>query len=226
MLQRKLLFTKIREAITMNRYNKFESKEENVVDIELLRIEKLIEERESYEAEFFSLEPPADNLDNIISKYCMEIECHAVLNNLEDDLDDPFEFEEYLNQIRDERLIEEREAYEKEYFSIADENGVLDDIFEYRIASREEEEFIQINGYEYDFNYEPEYEPDFEFDQYEEDMFYELLYLKQESQMASQQSCSCAYMDYMPNDDGLCDYLDCYDYPEGPDENLCGIKFL
>ena len=55
----------------MNMYNKFEANVENVVDIELLRIEKLIEERESYEAEFFSLEPPADNLDYAISHYCM-----------------------------------------------------------------------------------------------------------------------------------------------------------
>lgn len=209
----------------MDMYNKFESNVENVVDIELLRIEKLIEEMEIYEAEFFSLEPPADNLDYAISQYCMEIECHTVLNDLEDDLDYSFEFEDYMNQLRDESLIKEREAYEKAYFSTIDENVELNNIFEHQIASREEVEFIEINGYDYDFKYEPEYDPDFVFDQYEDDMFYKLYYLKQESQMASQESCSCAYMDYMPNDNGLCDNLDCYDYPEGPEENLCGIKF-
>ena len=174
---------------------------------------------------FFSLEPPADNLDYAISQYCMEIECQTVLNDLEDDLDYSFEFEDYMNQLRDESLIKEREAYEKAFFTTIDENVELNNIFEHQIASREEVEFIEINGYDYDFKYEPEFDPDFVFDQYEDDMFYTLYYLRQESQMASQESCSCAYMDYMPNDNGLCDNLDCYDYPEGPEENLCGIKF-
>ena len=140
-------------------------------------------------------------------------------------MDYSFEFEDYMNQLRDENLIKEREAYEKAYFSTIDENVELNNIFEHQIASREEVEFIEINGYDYDFKYEPEFDPDFVFDQYEDDMFYKLYYLKQESLMASQESCSCAYMDYMPNDNGLCDNLDCYDYPEGPEENLCGIKF-
>lgn len=120
-----------------------------------------------------------------------------------------------IELLRIEKLIEEREDYENDHFSIVDPEPVLNDIYECQIEEMDEDEFIEIN----------EFDPDFEFDQFEDDMFYKLYYLKHERQIASQESCSCAYMDYMPNDNGLCDNLDCYDYPEGPDENLCGIKF-
>lgn len=212
----------------MNMNNKFESNEENVVDIELLRIEKLIEEREAYERDFFSFEPPIDKLDYIISRYEMEIEEYEtmhILSNHHEDFENSFEFDEYLNQIRDEKLIEERELYEKEYFSTIDEGLVLNDIYDYQIEARQEDEFCEINRYDYDFEHEQEYVPDFDDYEYENEMFYKLLHLKEESLRASKPTCNCAYADYMPNDDGLCDYLDCYDYPEGPEENLCGVKY-
>ena len=52
----------------MDMYNEFKLKEDYVVDIELLRFERLIEERDAYEEEFFSLEPPTDDFDYMIEE--------------------------------------------------------------------------------------------------------------------------------------------------------------
>ena len=202
----------------MDMYNEFKLKEDYVVDIELLRFERLIEEREAYEKEFFSLEPPTDDFEYMISQYLQETEkqeINFIAPDFEEDLFNPFELEDLLNQLRDEKLIEEREKYEENYFSICDENLILNDSYELQIAAREEEYRLEQNELNPDFDYEDYL--------YEEEMFYHLLYLK-ESQFAKP-SCRCVDLDYIPNDDGLCDYLDCYDYPEGPDENLCGIKY-
>ena len=207
----------------MDMNNQFESNEDYVVDIELLHFEKLIEEREAYEEDFFSLEPPVDEFDYMISQYDLELEAQEInyaLDDFEEDLVYPFEDEDFLIQLRDEKLIEERESYEKDYFEFADFPD--NDIFDFQISSREGEEFIEVDEFDYDFEYEPEYE-DYEYYQYEEDMYWNLFYLKK-SQFAAPE-CGCADLDYMPHDDGLCDYMDCYDYPEGPDENLCGMKY-
>ena len=200
------------------------------VDVEVLRIEKLIEEREIYEEQFLSMENTlqCDKLDYSIAQYEKEIEKQEILasrfQDFGDGLFNPFGYEDYLMEKRDEELIEEREKYESDYFAIVDESLVFNDIFDFQIRSRERDEFIERNGYDYDFKYEPEDEPDYAYDEYEEEMFWHLHYLR-ESQFASQSTCGCEYLDYMPHDDGLCDYLDCYDYPEGPDENLCGVKY-
>ena len=200
--------------------------EDFAVDIELLRIEKLIEEREAYEKEFFSLEPSTAEFDYMISQYCLELEkleTDYAMNDYEEYLSDSFEYDDLQNQLRDIILINEREEYEAIFFSTIDEDLVINDIYECQIAAMEEEGFHELNGYDYDFEYEPEDYDDYIHDQYEEEMFWNLHYLRQ-SQF-EKPKCSCAYIDYMPNDDGFCDYLDCYDYPEGPDENLNGIKF-
>lgn len=195
-------------------------------DFELLRIEKLIEEREAYEKEFFSLEPSTAELDYMIFQYELDLEDMEInynLNDFEEDLSNPFELEDLQNRLRDMSLIKEREEYEAIHFSTLDADLFMNDIYEYQIASREEEDFLDQNDYDYDFNYGPEDYENYVYDQYEEDMFWNLHYLR-EAQFVKPK-CSCAYMDYMPNDDGFCDYLDCYDYPEGPEENLIGIKF-
>ena len=200
--------------------------EDFAVDIELLRIEKLIEEREDYEKEFLSLEPSTAEFDYRISQHCLELEkleTNYAMNDFEEDLFDSFEYGALQNQLRDIILINEREEYEAIFFSTIDEDLAINDIYECQIASMEEEGFLELNGYDYDFEYEPEDYDDYIHDQYEEEMFWNLHYLRQ-SQF-EKPKCSCAYMDYMPNDDGFCDYLDCYDYPEGPEENLNGIKF-
>lgn len=193
-------------------------------DFELLRIEKLIEEREAYEKEFFSLEPSTAELDYQIFQYELELEdmeTNLNSNDFEEDLSDPFELEDLHNLLRDMSLIREREEYEAIHFSTIEADLFSEDIFDFQIAAREES--LEQNGYDYDFKYEPEDYEDYVYDQYEEDMFWNLHYLR-ESQF-EKPKCGCAYMDYMPNDDGFCDYLDCYDYPEGPEENLNGIKF-
>ena len=200
--------------------------EDFAVDIELLRIKKLIEEREAYEKEFLSLEPSTAEFDYMISQYCLELEkleTDYAMNDYEEYLSDSFEYDDLQNQLRDIILINEREEYEAIFFSTIDEDLVINDIYECQIAAMEEEGFLELNGYDYDFEYEPEDYDDYIHDQYEEEMFWNLHYLRQ-SQF-EKPKCSCAYMDYMPNDDGFCDYLDCYDYPEGPEENLNGIKF-
>ena len=194
-------------------------------DFELLRIEKLIEERGAYEREFLSMEPYTAEFDYQIFQYELELEdmeTNLNSNDFEEDLSDPFELEDLHNLLRDMSLIREREEYEAIHFSTIEANLFREDIFDFQIAAREEESLEQ-DGYDCDFEYEPEDYEDYVYDQYEEDMFWNLHYLR-ESQF-EKPKCGCAYMDYMPNDDGFCDYLDCYDYPEGPEENLNGIKF-
>ena len=194
-------------------------------DFELLRIEKLIEEREDYEKEFLSLEPSTAELDYQIFQYELELEdmeTNLNSNDFEEDLSDPFELEDLHNLLRDMSLIREREEYEAIHFSTIEADLFREDIFDFQIAAREEESLEQ-DGYDCDFEYEPEDYEDYVYDPYEEEMFWDLHYLRQ-SQF-EKPKCGCAYMDYMPHDDGLCDYLDCYDYPEGPEENLNGIKF-
>ena len=193
-------------------------------DFELLRIEKLIEEREDYEKEFLSLEPSTAELDYQIFQYELELEdmeTNLNSNDFEEDLSDPFELEDLHNLLRDMSLIREREEYEAIHFSTIEADLFREDIFDFQIAAKEES--LEQDGYDCDFEYEPEDYEDYVYDQYEEDMFWNLHYLR-ESQF-EKPKCGCAYMDYMPNDDGFCDYLDCYDYPEGPEENLNGIKF-
>ena len=45
----------------------------NMKDIEMLRIEKLIEEREAYENEFFSIEQKDTEFDFIISQFSSQL---------------------------------------------------------------------------------------------------------------------------------------------------------
>ena len=197
------------------------------MDMESLRNEKLIEEREMYENDFISIEDimKSDELDYyahsqyeeyIIREFESELDFH---NDNLNGFVYPFEDEDFLIQLRDEKLIEERESYEKNYFKFADFPDK--DIFDFQISAREGE-FIEMKEFDQDIEYGAEYE-DYEYYQYEEDMYWNLFYLKK-SQFAIPE-CGCTDLDYMPYDDGLCDYMDCYDYPEGPDENLCGMKY-
>lgn len=205
----------------MNNYNNLT--EDFAVDFELLRLEKLIEEREAYEEQFFSLKPPVDEFEHTISQHNYELqeyELNYAFPSLEEIPVNSFEIEDYLNQLRDEKLIEEREIYEENFLSILIDDSAIDEFYKFQMDTMGLEEFLNIDDF-YDYDYK--YEPDYEYDQYEEDMFWEIEYLKR-SQFESPK-CGCAYLDYMPHDDGLCDYLDCYDYPEGPDENLNGIKY-
>ena len=173
-------------------------------EIELLRIEALIEKREEYEEEFLSMES-FNSLDLLISNYDKTDYEINPINSFED--------EDIQMQLRDEKLIEEREDYESYFFSnIESENN----LFELQIRSYEEYDIEDEILFEEKFG--------FDYDGYEEEMFWNLHYLR-ENQFIRQPDCRCPYNDYMPNDDGFCDYLDCYDYPEGPDENLYEVKY-
>lgn len=202
----------------MNMNNEFELDADKGVDIELSYFESLIEEREAYESEFLSMEPPTEEIDYIIISPQHEIDDQIAVyfDDSDEDFFNPFENEDRLMQLRDEKLIEEQEEYEANYPAFDDFDLIENDIIIIEPLGcdelLEEEDFDDCKC---------EFE-DYEYDEYEEEMFYHLLYLK-ESQFSSL-NCGCVYLDYMPNDD-ICDYLDCYDYPEGPDENLDGIKY-
>ena len=214
----------ITEAIIMNRYNESNLSHvetlDFIVDIELLRMEKLIEEREIYEEQFLSMETTFLNgeFDYMISQYEQETKKEEI-NYFEDDSENLFVYDDYLSQLHDEKLIVEREEYELKYLDDLIDYFALNDFYDCQIKAMEEGELFKRNGFDDDFNYVPDYE----YWEYEEKMFWHLHYLK-ESQFEEQTTCKCGYLDYMPHDDGLCDYLDCYDYPEGPEENLSGIK--
>lgn len=191
----------------MNSFNKIDLTFDLEEEIELLRIEALIEKREEYEEEFLSMES-FNSLDLLISKYDKLEKVDYEINPI-----NPFEDEDIQMQLRDEKLIEEREDYESDFFSNIESESNL---FELQIRSYEEYDIEDEILFEEKFG--------FDYDEYEEEMFWKLYYLR-ENQFIRQPDCWCPYNDYMPNDDGFCDYLDCYDYPEGPDENLYEVKY-
>lgn len=195
-----------------------------MIDMESLRNEKLIEERQNYENDFISISDimKSEELDYYTApqfEVYFEKTPESEAPNL-DDFDYSFEVEDRFIQKRDEILIKEHEAYEKNNFEDIDFDLIFDDIFDHQIKAFEQDTFLEEIVPDYDFDFE-----DYEDMQYEEDMSWDLHYLR-ESQFETQSQCGCPYDDYMPNDDGLCDYLDCYDYPEGPNENLSGIKYF
>lgn len=211
----------------MNMDNKIEVNVDSVVDIELAHFERLIEEREAYEEEFFSMEPPTDEIDYLISQYESEIENEEfeyIMDDSEVDFDYSFDREDSIIQLRNEKLIEEREAYEADYFASVDFDLAQNDIFDLQIEAHELDEYLEENNPNLDYGYEDYLYPDpDEYYDYEEEMLYHRSYTKRSQFISS--DCGCYDLDYMPHDDGLCDNLDCYDYPDGPDENLCGIKY-
>lgn len=205
----------------MNMYNENELNRDYVVDIELLRMEILIEQQENYEKEFLSIESPTDELDYQVLQYeslIENFEFNCPTDDFEEEFDYLFEQEDSLMNMRDEELIKEYGS--EESFKFIGLEFIDKDIFDHQIESFKEDSFLEENVPDYDFD--PE---DYEDMQYEEEMSWDLHYLR-ESQFETQSRCGCPYDDYMPNDDGLCDYLDCYDYPEGPNENLSGIKYF
>ena len=207
----------------MNMHNENEMNINYEVDVEVLRMEILIEQYESYEKEFFSMEPPADDFEHQISVYESQLESYEIScfsDDFEEEFDYLFDQEDYLMNLRDDALIEEHQICESNFLNSIKLDFINEDILELQIESRDGDEYIEENFQYCDFD--PD---DYDHMQYEENMFWKLHYLR-EAQFEDPSPCGCPYEDYMPNDDGLCDYLDCYDYPEGPNENLCGIKYF
>lgn len=110
----------------MNSFNKIDLTFDLEEEIELLRIEALIEKREEYEEEFLSMES-FNSLDLLISKYDKLEKADYEINPI-----NPFEDEDIQIQLRDEKLIEEREIYESNFFSNIESESNL---FELQIRS-------------------------------------------------------------------------------------------
>jgi hypothetical protein len=166
-----------------------------MLDIEMLRIEKLIVEREAYENAFFSMEPNDIEFELTIPQFddCQEFIVEPF--NYEDELIEPFE--DYLEKLREEKLISERIAYEMEYSKKLN----------YKIIEGNSESLT-----------EPYSKPDYHllpyYDMYPDDFFD---HCPVEEPTFRKPSCNWGDMDYMPNDDS---YEDCYYYPDG---DLLGI---
>lgn len=172
-------------------------------DRDILRNQQLIEEREIYENNFISIEDiiKSDEMDyyncpqyeNYISG-TFEIEdipCDNFNVDLEFDLDD------YLDQLRDEQLIEERQAYEIQYFSRIPEEAVQSDALD--ILTDSFEKIFCCPDYD-------DYYEDFYFEEYNMDAAY----------------CGNRLFGYIVDDN---ESFEEFDYPEGPDENLCGFRY-
>ena len=168
-----------------------------MVDIEILRIEKLIEEREAYENAFFSMEYKDEEFEFRISQF-EEIYQDFIVEPVEYEYELYEPFEDYFEKMRDEKLIKERIAYEIDYFKNLDYN-----IIEIDVES--------IN--------EPYDEPDYDIEPYF-DMYYEEYFDPRpvEEPTSRKPRCCCWDLDYMPNDDY--DDTCCYYYPDG---TLLGI---
>lgn len=175
-------------------------------DMEVLRNRQMIEEREEYENSFISIEEiiKSDEMDFQIAEY-MDFE--EKFESEEYCMDFDFDFEDYMDKLRDEQLIEERLAYEMSaYLEVEDYYADYDPLD----AQIEAFEYYEELGYDY----VPEYEHyDYEL---EEDFVEEI--------NMDAAYCGNALFGYVVEDDsfdGFCDY----DYPEGPYENLDGIVY-
>lgn len=114
-----------------------------------------------------------------------------------EELDLEFEFDDYYNQIRDEQLIEMYESQIMEYYMEIDDYESQYDPLQESIDSLEKPE------------------PDYGFFDYDYDNCY-----FEEIPMDAAYSCGELH-GYVVESGGFCDY----DYPEGPDENLQGLRY-
>lgn len=181
--------------------------------MENLRNQQLIEEREIYENNFISIEDimKSDELDYYtcpkFEEYFLEdFVCEDTMN----ELDLEFDFEDYLINLRDEQLIEQREAYEEKYFSVPDEIPDVD-LMDLQIESFERYGYApEYDYYDVDYNYVEECFPDYGDDYYFEEYNMDAAY------------CGGRMYGYIVDDN---ESFEEFDYPEGPDENLSGFRF-
>ena len=171
-------------------------------DRDILRNKQLIEERIEYENSFILIEDiiKSGELDYYTTTQFEEYFNEDYEFNCEDIFMDysDFEFEEYLNELCDEQLIEERLAYENAFISEIDEN-----ISEYDPLG------AQIESLDYEYSPEFEYYDDY-FDDYVEEINMDAAYYGN------------TMFGYIVDEN---ESFDEYDYPEGPDENLSGFRF-
>ena len=186
-------------------------------DRENLRNQQLIEERMEYENEFISIPDiiKSGELDYYTSpnfeEYYMNNQFEWEDINMYD-----FEFEDYLNQLRDEQLIDEKEAeietlnlqiddYYAEYDPLGAQIESLNDICPYS-------DFLDFGAYD---EYVKEYELMCDYDSYEDD------YVEEINMDAAY--CGNHLFGYVVDDEDV--IAEC-DYPEGPNENIDGFIYL
>ena len=170
-------------------------------DREMLRNEKLIEERMDYEKSFLSMEPNDSEFEFTVSNYCTG---HVAIEEAFDfELAEPLD--DYLDQLRDEKLIDERISYEIECLKDFEGAEIKRDFVDYQIEAYLEPDFefdLEMDDYDLDFDY---------FEDSPFDCYWEEPNLRKPR-------CGCD-RDYMPHDD-YDDASECYFYPDG---SLLGI---
>lgn len=111
---------------------------------------------------------------------------------------------DYIEQLRNKRLIEEREEYEANFFSIVVDEMFENDYLDKLIAER-------MNFIEDSFDFEPSAE----YEQLEE------LYYSQNEHVESYDDGDGFIRTYSPGEDPF-DKIPDIDYPDGPSENIGG----
>ena len=174
-------------------------------DRDVLRNQQLIEERIEYENDFIheegiikSEEPEYYAHPQYEEYYDEEYHFDAECYDAQE-LDLEFDFEDYCNQIRDEQLIEmyegQIEAYYLEIDADIEEYDPLDAAIDYYCHPREPDYYDYFDAYD---------------DCYVEEIPMDAAY------------CGGQLVGYVVSESAeLCDY----DYPEGPCENLWGLRY-
>lgn len=125
-----------------------------------------------------------------------------------------------IESIRDEKLIEQQLVYEENLFSTflldMEKNNEIEDIIAHQIDNFEENFYPDPESYFEDL-FEYDFEDEFYYDN-EDEFYYDYV-----DSMELAYSCS-GFQTYIPNDDPF-DNIDGCDYPEGPNENLQGVKY-
>lgn len=185
-------------------------------DMEVLRNRQMIEEREIYENSFISIEDiiKSDEVEFQIAKYVFSHDMFEINEFYMNDFDWEFGRRDYLNQLRDEKMILEMQA---------DELSLLSDI-EHFYA---EQDFLHAQIEEYDK--EIEYQIEEHFNLYScisEVDFYDFRYDEYYFDEINMDGAYCGggLSGYEVEVDPF-DSFNEIDYPEGPSENLNGFKY-
>ena len=171
-------------------------------DMEDLRNQQLIEEQEEYENSFISIEEiiKSDEMDFQIAEYR---DFEEKFESEEYCMDLDFDFENYMDELRDEQMIEERLAYESSLYLEVEDYYADYDPLDAQIEAFEYYEEVGYDFVHYDFELEEDY-----IEEINMDAAY----------------CGNAIFGYVVEDDEF-DSFGEYDYPEGPSENIGGLRY-
>ena len=186
-----------------------------MIDIEVSRNMKLIEEREDYENDFISIEDilKSEELDYYTTPNYEEYFLKKAEDDFIQDLDWEFELEDCLSQLRDERMIEAHMDMDEYPFEIDLDIAEYDPLGA-QIKSLEYGEDITECEY-WDDNYY-DFDDFYDYEDPIEDYFYFESHKFERNSYLEASYCGGNYLDYMPHDD-IYFRIDGCDYPEGPD---------